>query len=148
MVWFTAFSLIGTLISLVVSLAVNRAAPGLVRAVHPNWLLAFLVAVQVLAVAGVALLGNLWLALAAVWGRDAAGALAAPIRSAWLNRHLDSRSRATVISMNGQVDAIGQVVGGPPLGILANRTSTPTALLVSALVLSLLLLIKIAKNQC
>jgi len=135
-VWFTAFSLIGTLISLVVSLAVNRAAPGLVRAVHPNWLLAFLVAVQVLAVAGVALLGNLWLALAAVWGRDAAGALAAPIRSAWLNRHLDSRSRATVISMNGQVDAIGQVVGGPPLGILANRTSTPTALLVSALVLA------------
>ena len=135
-VWFTIFALIGTLISLVVSLVVNRAAPGLVQASHPNWLLAFLVTMQVLAVAAVALLGNLWLAVAAVWGRDAAGALAAPIRSAWLNRNLDSRSRATVISMDGQVDAIGQVVGGPPLGVLANRTSTPTALLVSALVLA------------
>jgi len=135
-VWFTVFALIGTLISLVVSLVVNRLAPRLVRAAHPSWLLAVLVATQILAVVGVALFANLWLVLAALWCRDAAGALAAPIRSAWLNRSLDSRSRATVISMNGQLDAIGQVVGGPPLGALANRTSTSTSLLVSALVLS------------
>ena len=135
-VWFTAIALTGTLVSLVVSLVVNRVAPRLVRAEHPTWLLASLVGLQVVFVLAVALGGSIWLVLAALWGRGAAGALAAPIRSAWLNRHLESRTRATVISMTSQLDAVGQVVGGPPLGALANRTSTSTALVASAVVLS------------
>ncbi len=135
-VWFTAFALAGTLVSLVVSLVVNRAAPRLVGAEHPNWLLASLVGLQVLFVVAVALGGSLWLVLTALWGRSAAGAVAAPIRSAWLNRNLPSQTRATVISMTGQLDAVGQVVGGPPLGALATRTSTSTALLASAILLT------------
>ena len=39
-----------------------------------------------------------------------------------------------VLSMNSQANAIGQVVGGPPLGALATRASIPVALLVSAAV--------------
>jgi DHA3 family tetracycline resistance protein-like MFS transporter len=135
-VWFTAIALAGTLVSLVVSLVVNRAAPRLVRAEHPTWLLASLVGLQVVFVLAVALGGSIWLVLAALWGRSAAEALAAPIRSAWLNRNLASGTRATVISMTSQLDAVGQVVGGPPLGALANRTSTSTALVASAVVLS------------
>ncbi|MEO7058709.1 MAG: MFS transporter, partial [Lapillicoccus sp.] len=135
-VWFTIFALVGTTVSLVVSLLVNRYARTLVGAPHPNRLLAVLVALQALSVVAVALGANLWVVLAALWGRGAAGAVAAPVRSAWLNRHLDSRSRATVISMNGQLDAVGQVVGGPPLGALANRTSTSAAMVVSAVVLA------------
>ena len=135
-VWFTAIALTGTLVSLVVSLVVNRVAPRLVGAEHPTWLLASLVGAQVVFVLAVALGGSIWVVLAALWGRGAAGALAAPIRSAWLNRHLESRTRATVISMTSQLDAVGQVVGGPPLGALANRTSTSTALVASAVVLS------------
>ena len=135
-VWFTGIALAGTLVSLVVSLVVNRLAPRMVGAEHPNWLLAALVGLQVLFVLAVALGGALWLVLAALWGRSAAGALAAPIRSAWLNRNLSSSTRATVISMTSQLDAIGQVVGGPPLGALANRTSTSTALVASAVVLT------------
>ena len=135
-VWFTAIALAGTLVSLVVSLVVNRAAPRLVGAEHPTWLLASLVGLQVVFVLAVALGGSLWLVLAALWGRSAAGALAAPIRSAWLNRNLSSGTRATVISMTSQLDAVGQVVGGPPLGALANRTSTSTALVASAVVLT------------
>ena len=49
---------------------------------------------------------------------------------------LGQQVRATVLSMNGQANAIGQVVGGPPLGALANRTSVSTALTASALILS------------
>ncbi|MEO7234198.1 MAG: MFS transporter [Lapillicoccus sp.] len=135
-VWFTAIALAGTLVSLVVSLVVNRTAPRLVGAEHPHRLLAVLVGLQVLSVVSVALGGSLWLVLAALWGRGAAGAVAAPIRSAWLNRNLSSPTRATVISMTAQLDAVGQVIGGPPLGALAVRTSTPTALLASALVLT------------
>lgn len=135
-VWFAAIALAGTLVALVVSVVVNRVAPRLVSAEHPTWLLATLVALQVVFVVAVALGGMLWLVLAALWGRRAAGALAAPIRSAWLNRNLSSSTRATVISMTSQLDAVGQVVGGPPLGALANRTSTSTALVGSALVLT------------
>jgi DHA3 family tetracycline resistance protein-like MFS transporter len=135
-VWFTAIALAGTLVSLVVSLVVNRLAPRLVGAEHPNWVLATLVGLQVVFVLAVALGGAIWLVLAALWGRTAAGKLAQPIRSAWLNRNLSSRTRATVISMTSQLDAVGQVVGGPPLGALANRTSTSTALVASALVLT------------
>ena len=113
-VWFTAIALAGTLVSLVVSLVVNRAAPRLVGAEHPTWLLASLVGLQVVFVLAVALGGSLWLVLAALWGRSAAGVLAAPIRSAWLNRNLSSGTRATMISMTSQLDAVGQVVGGPP----------------------------------
>ena len=51
-----------------------------------------------------------------------------------LNRNLDGSTRATVLSMNSQANAIGQVAGGPPLGALATRTSIPVALVVAAVV--------------
>jgi DHA3 family tetracycline resistance protein-like MFS transporter len=130
------FALVGTALSLVTSLVVNRVSSERLNALHPNRLLAGLTALQVVGIAGLALLGNLWLALAAMWVRDAALAVAYPVQTAWLNRNVDSQSRATVLSMNGQADAIGQVAGGPPLGVLANRTSLATALLASAAILS------------
>ena len=105
-------------------------------ATHPNGVLALLAGLQVVGVIAFALLGHLWLALAAMWLNTIARTLAYPIESAWLNRHVDSRSRATVISMVSQANAIGQVVGGPPLGALAGRTSLRTALLASGLILT------------
>jgi hypothetical protein len=52
-----------------------------------------------------------------------------------------SHTRATVLSMNSQADAVGQIAGGPPLGVLANRTSSATALVASAVVLSPIVII-------
>jgi DHA3 family tetracycline resistance protein-like MFS transporter len=133
--WFTVLALIGTLLSLVSSVALNKLSPERMSATHPNGILALLAAVQVVGVIAFALLGHLWLALAAMWIKTIAGTLAWPIESAWLNRHVDSRSRATVISMVSQANAIGQVVGGPPLGALG-RTSLRAALLASGLILT------------
>ncbi|MHB1472872.1 MAG: hypothetical protein ACYCV4_04455 [Dermatophilaceae bacterium] len=62
---------------------------------------------QVVGIVGLALLGNMWLALAAMWIRDAAIAVAQPIQAAWLNRNVDSQTRATVLSMNSQANAVG-----------------------------------------
>jgi MFS transporter, DHA3 family, tetracycline resistance protein len=47
-----------------------------------------------------------------------------------------TRGTAAEMSMHVQADAIGQVVGGPPLGALANRTSLATALVATAVILS------------
>lgn len=134
--WFAAMALISTVLSLATSLVVNKVSADRVNALHPNVLLSVLTTLQVLGIAGLALVGNLWVALAAMWVRDAALAVALPVQAAWLNRNVDSQSRATVLSMRGQADAIGQVAGGPPLGVLANRTSISTALVASAVILA------------
>lgn len=134
--WFAAFAVIGSLISMISSVVVNRVAPGLVTGARPGRVLALLVVIQAGAVVVLALSGQLWLAMAAVWLRRAADSVAYPIQATWLNRQLESRSRATVLSMNGQADAIGQVVGGPPLGALASLTSIPIALIGSVVIMS------------
>lgn len=131
---FAAFALVGTTVSLLASLASSRWLPGHVPEERPAQPVVLAALTQVAAVVGLALLGNLWLVLAAVWVRGAAQAFAAPIERAWLNRNLDSSTRATVLSMNGQMNAVGQVAGGPPLGALANVVGIPVALLVSAAV--------------
>jgi len=131
---FTVFALIGTVVSLAASLASGRWLPRRLIDTNPGLPVALAALLQVVAVVGVALLGNLWLALACVWLRGAAMAFSAPIESTWINRNLDGGTRATVLSMNSQANAIGQVAGGPPLGALATRTSIPVALLVAAVV--------------
>ena len=133
--WFAVFAMVGSLISVISSLVVNRIAPGLVTGVRPGLVLAVLTVVQTAAVITLALTGHLWLAMIALWLRNAAGSVAYPIQATWLNRQLESKSRATVLSMNGQADAIGQVVGGPPLGGLATATSIPVALIGSAVLM-------------
>ncbi|WP_415337379.1 tetracycline efflux MFS transporter TetA(P), partial [Clostridium perfringens] len=46
-----------------------------------------------------------------------------PIFSAWLNGHIDDNSRATVLSINGQMNSLGQILGGPIIGIIATNIS-------------------------
>ncbi len=58
-----------------------------------------------------------------------------PLLSAWQNAQIDDqRVRATVLSLGGQSDALGQLAGGPPLGAVGNR-SLRAAFVVSALLL-------------
>lgn len=135
-IWFTAFALIGTLISLVVSLIVNRVSKRAMNADHPNRLLGSLMGVQVFGVLCVGVSPWLGLALGGMWLRDAARQLAYPIQTAWMNRHLESKARATVMSMSSQVDAFGQVVGGPALGAVGSRWGLTAAIVGSAAVLS------------
>ena len=130
--WFAAVALGGSLVALLLSLVVSRLQTRRLHDMHPATFLAVCAGVQVLCVVGVALGDTLGLALAALWIKGAVQAVAAPVEAAWLNRELRSDVRATVLSMNAQVNAIGQVSGGPPLGALAGRTSVATALLATA----------------
>ncbi|HEY3561674.1 MAG TPA: MFS transporter [Kribbella sp.] len=131
--WFTALALAGTLLSLGASLLLNRFSAARLQASHPTGILATLAALDGLGIFLFVFAGHLWLALAALWLRQIADTVASPIHSAWLNRHIDSRSRATVLSMVSQANAIGQVAGGPPLGALGRR-SLRGALLASGLI--------------
>lgn len=62
--------------------------------------------------------------------------VAIPLTTAWINQKLDSRVRATVHSMFGQVDAVGQIAGGPGVGLIAGLASVAAAITTSGLLLS------------
>jgi DHA3 family tetracycline resistance protein-like MFS transporter len=62
--------------------------------------------------------------------------IAMPLYTAWVNQKLDSGTRATVLSMSGQVDAIGQIAGGPAVGLVARTFSVVAAITTSGLLLS------------
>ena len=59
-----------------------------------------------------------------------------PLRTAWVNQKLDSNVRATVHSMFGQVDAVGQVMGGPGVALIARFASVVAAISTSGLFLT------------
>jgi hypothetical protein len=59
----------------------------------------------------------------------------APLTLIWLNRGLRPGSRATVISMLGQSDALGQTVGGPVLGLVGTLRTVRSALVGVGLIL-------------
>ena len=59
-----------------------------------------------------------------------------PLQTAWINQKLDSKVRATVHSMFGQVDAVGQMLGGPIVAVIAAFGSAVASLVTSSLLLS------------
>jgi DHA3 family tetracycline resistance protein-like MFS transporter len=59
-----------------------------------------------------------------------------PLQTGWVNQKLDPQVRATVHSMFGQVDAIGQVMGGPIVAVIASVGSTVASLVTSSLLLT------------
>jgi DHA3 family tetracycline resistance protein-like MFS transporter len=59
-----------------------------------------------------------------------------PLQTGWVNQKLDPQVRATVHSMFGQVDAIGQVMGGPIVAGIAAVGSAIAALVTSGLLLT------------
>jgi DHA3 family tetracycline resistance protein-like MFS transporter len=60
-----------------------------------------------------------------------------PLWDIWVNQQItDSSIRATVNSITGQADAVGQAAGGPVLGVVGNVFGTGAALAGGALVLT------------
>ena len=59
-----------------------------------------------------------------------------PLQTGWVNQKLDPQVRATVHSMFGQVDAIGQTMGGPIVAGIAAIGSAVAALAASGLMLT------------
>lgn len=96
---------------------------------------------RILMVSAFALAGDFYLALLAFWGAALLRSLSGPLYETWLTVSIPQRVRATVISMTGQSDAIGQVVGGPVIGWIGTAVSIRAALVTSALLLSPALLL-------
>ena len=60
--------------------------------------------------------------------------LVGPLQAAWINQKLDSKVGATILSMFGQVDAIGQVLSGPVAAVIS-LASVQAAITMASLLL-------------
>jgi MFS transporter, DHA3 family, tetracycline resistance protein len=135
-VWFGLFGILISALGLVISTVVIKrfetaSSPLLARS------LLWLTAVLTVALVAFGLAHSLALALCALLVAQAARGMLAPVYMAWLNRQItDSSVRATVISIAGQADAIGQTGGGPGLGAIGNAFGLRAALVAGGLVLA------------
>ena len=113
----------------------TRSSRGLAR------LLALVTALAMAGMFGFGLATSFTAALLAYWAAYLMRRLYEPLYMAWLNQHATSEVRATVLSLAGQVDAVGQIAGGPLFGLIATAVSTAAAIVAAgcALIPALLL---------
>ncbi len=90
----------------------------------------------VIAMTGFALSPLLSLTLGLYLTIDILRSLRDPLNTAWVNQKLDPQTRATIHSMTGQVDAVGQMAGGPSVALVAKSLSVAAAIATSALLLA------------
>ena len=88
---------------------------------------------QMLSILGLAVSGDFILAAACFSLAIALSTAYDPLHLAWINQNVESRVRATVISMSSQMEAFGQTAGGPVIGVVASVLSIRSALTVAGL---------------
>lgn len=64
-------------------------------------------------------------------------AAAEPMIKAWLNHQVNSSIRATLFSLMGQVGAFGEILGGPPVGLIGKTISVRAAIASCGAILAL-----------
>jgi DHA3 family tetracycline resistance protein-like MFS transporter len=134
-VWFGFISVVARLLSIVVTEGVHRFVRTDTHATGARALLT----IQALLVLGVIAFGltrSLPLALGAYWVVATLRSVQSPIYVGWLSARIEPRVRATVLSMANQMDALGQICGGPVLGLIGTLRGLPTALVVAGGALS------------
>ena len=139
-VWFGIISVVGMLLTLGATEVVRR----WVNIAQQRILIRALFVINTLGIMSIlvfVLAGNFFLAVGALLLFKVFRAVNDPLYTTWLTQNIDAKVRATVISMRGQVDAFGQIVGGPPVGYIGNMFSIRTALLTSCALLSPVLLL-------
>ncbi len=95
-----------------------------------------LIAGMVAGLLAFALTGSFAVALVAFWGFSALRRTLGPLYTAWVNQHAESSVRATIISMSSQIDALGQILGGPLVGAIGLALGIPVSLTICAVVLA------------
>ncbi len=139
-VWFAIFEVAGMLLSLAANEIVQR------RVDMKNeriviWVLFGMNALNVVGVLVFALAGNFYLAVVAFLSYGVFRSAGEPILTTWLTRNIDANVRATVFSFVGQMNALGQIVGGPPVGYIGTAISLRAALVAVSVILSPVLLL-------
>ena len=130
--------------TMLLSIAATEIAQRWVSTRPPHAITRVLFSVNGLIVAGLvvfALAGRLGMALAAYVTIQVLRTVSDPLVTTWITPHIDSDVRATVFSMASQVNAIGQIAGGPVVGVIGTRGSLRAAFIADAVFLAPVLLL-------
>jgi DHA3 family tetracycline resistance protein-like MFS transporter len=130
--------------TMLLSIATTEIAQRWVRTRPPHAITRVLFSVNGLIVAGLvvfALSGRLGMALAAFITIQVLRTVSDPLVTTWITPHIDSGVRATVFSMSSQINAVGQIAGGPVVGVIGTRGSLRAAFVADAVFLAPVLLL-------
>ncbi len=132
--WFGILAMIANILAIIVIKIVEKRTD---TNDHKSTVLTLLV-VNGLLVISIVFFGitrSFWFASVGYWlvtmFREARG----PIYDAWTNQNLEPKVRATVFSMCSQANSVGQILGGPILGLIATAISLRLSIILSGLVL-------------
>jgi DHA3 family tetracycline resistance protein-like MFS transporter len=96
-------------------------------------LLAVIDVLLIASVVAFAVAGTFWIAVLLFWIVGGLRSVRTPIFTAWINQGLDPGTRATINSIGGQADAVGQALAGPVVGGIGRTVSVPWAISVAGL---------------
>ncbi|MCU0489063.1 MAG: MFS transporter [Anaerolineales bacterium] len=117
---------------ILLSILLTRLVEQRFATLRPRQVSRLMFAITVLTAAAIAAFGwvpFLWMAVVLFLLIYSLGEVSDPLLLAWMNQRLDSDARATILSMIGQAESVGQAVGGLLVGFLANLFTVPLALL-------------------
>jgi len=130
-VWFGVLGVAGTLGAIGLTQLVRRWVDAL-DPVRLGRLLAVFTATRFAALLTFALAGEFWLAAGAYLAVGLLASAAGPLSTTFLVGQTAPSTRATVLSIMAQVDAAGEIAGGPPVGVVGERGSIRAALVLTA----------------
>lgn len=134
-VWFAAMRIV----SLLAGVGIIQLAQSRLDTTRPAPIARALLVVSAIicaSVVGFALMRDFIIAAALYVSIQVARSLVSPIYNAWVNQRLDSQARATILSMSSQADALGQIAGGPAVGLIGSLVSITAAIATSGVILS------------
>lgn len=136
--WFGVFSVILTITGFIGTEIMRRRVNLNDHNTAARTLVAFYALVMV-GVIGLGLAHNFgWAVIALLLANQFRG-LAGPVINTWLNQNISSNVRATVLSLNSQSNAFGQIAGGPGVGAIGKAYGIRAALILSGALLAPLL---------
>jgi DHA3 family tetracycline resistance protein-like MFS transporter len=147
-IWFGAISMVSAILTALstkifekkVDLLSHQSTVGALLLIH---------ILLIIGVIGFGFSASFIMAVAMYWLSTVFRELREPIYNAWINQNVTSNVRATVFSMCSQANAIGQVVGGPILGVIASVIAIRASIVVAGLILvpTIFLYVYSAKNH-
>jgi len=131
-IWFGLINAVATILGLLGTEVVRRKVDINSQTVIVRTLM-FLTFISTICMVIFGLAGNLWLAVTVYCLFMTCRTTSDPIWSTWINQNVESKVRATVMSMDSQADSLGAIIGGPIIGAIGSAISLPVALVTTGL---------------
>jgi DHA3 family tetracycline resistance protein-like MFS transporter len=131
-IWFGLINAIVTILGLVGTEIARRKVDLNSQAAISRTLM-FLTGLTAICMVIFGLTGNFWLAATVYCLSITLRVTSDPIFRTWINKNTESHVRATVLSMDSQVNSLGQMIGGSTIGAIGTAVSLPIALVITGL---------------